>query len=597
MAQDEEQESGGGCVAGIVGLCYWAMLAASTIGPGTITLMSKGGAEFGLRLCWTIPIASLIAYCLQEAGARLQILQQTSFGGAMRIHFQPQSDDQVPIAANIDAELDSLPVVTADGAEDGPIVGLASPATAAVLSGDSLPTPKISIAMALMVVVANTFLEIAQFAGLMAAVKYYAGDPVTVRLAVSIMLAITVALILFKGNVDKISQGLGLVVVVMTVTFTISAMQTGFELGELVTGFLPQLPPASASGSPSAPQALGMIATTALPFNVFLASILAEGKTMSETRTGVGFSTVVTAVLSLLVVIVGTGIDLSDGSDFSLSKLTKHIGVSSGPASEFMFVGGLFAASLSSALTVALGAAIACQSLLSTGPADESWAPDSKSYRGIVAFQLVLSCVCVGLGINTVSLIMLSQVVGGVLLPTVSFCLLVCMNSPRLAELRRARAGKTSGRQTRRLNILLVFTCTATCFLAFTAVVPIVTADGVTGTPLYVISFLAAMVMLACSIRVVRAQRREDRNKALSDSQQEVPCESERNRAGSIARMEYARRVVLAHQQDDDTTILKQFDPSTSEHERCRSGSLARMEAARMKVLADFREEDNHDNL
>ena len=30
--------------------------------------------------------------------------------------------------------------------------------------------------MATMVVVANTFLEIAQFAGLMAAVKYYAGE-------------------------------------------------------------------------------------------------------------------------------------------------------------------------------------------------------------------------------------------------------------------------------------------------------------------------------------------------------------------------------------------------------------------------------------
>ena len=56
-------------------------------------------------------------------------------------------------------------------------------------------------------------------------------------------------------------------------------------------------------------------------------------------------------------------------------------------------------------------------------------------------------------------------------------------------------------------------------------------------------------------------------------------------------------QVVLAHQQDDDTTILKQFDPSKSESERCRSGSLARMEAARMKVLSDFGEEDSHDNL
>ena len=54
MAQDDEEQQSGGCVAGFVGLCYWAMLAASTIGPGTITLMSKGGAEFGLRLIWSV---------------------------------------------------------------------------------------------------------------------------------------------------------------------------------------------------------------------------------------------------------------------------------------------------------------------------------------------------------------------------------------------------------------------------------------------------------------------------------------------------------------------------------------------------------------
>eukprot|EP00658_Telonema_sp_P-2_P054845 TRINITY_DN43619_c0_g1_i1.p2 TRINITY_DN43619_c0_g1~~TRINITY_DN43619_c0_g1_i1.p2 ORF type:complete len:114 (+),score=42.66 TRINITY_DN43619_c0_g1_i1:71-412(+) len=72
--------------------CYWAMLAASTIGPGTITLMSRGGAEYNLQLGWTIILASFIAYCLQEAGARLQILQGVSFGEAMRLHFQSASD-------------------------------------------------------------------------------------------------------------------------------------------------------------------------------------------------------------------------------------------------------------------------------------------------------------------------------------------------------------------------------------------------------------------------------------------------------------------------------------------------------------------------
>ena len=121
-------------------------------------------------------------------------------------------------------------------------------------------------------VTANTFLECAQFAGLLAAVKYYAGDAVAVRVVCTLLFCVVVALILFLGDVDRISKALGVVVVVMTVTFTISAAQTGVDLGKLIVGHIPQLP------AGSAPQALGMIATTAIPFNVFLASTLAEGR-------------------------------------------------------------------------------------------------------------------------------------------------------------------------------------------------------------------------------------------------------------------------------------------------------------------------------
>ena len=130
------------------------------------------------------------------------------------------------------------------------------------------------------------------------------------------------------------------------------------------------------------------------------------------------------------MVIVGTGVDLSDGSDFSLEKLAKQIGNSSGAASEFMFMMGLLAASLSSALTVAMGAAIACQSLMGRatdeGRIDEEWGESSWHYRGIIVMQLIVSFGIVAAGFDTVFVIMLSQIVGGVLLPTVSFCLLIC---------------------------------------------------------------------------------------------------------------------------------------------------------------------------
>ena len=52
----------------VLGLSYWAMLAASTIGPGTITLMAKGGADMSADphygdacLSWTIAVASVVS--------------------------------------------------------------------------------------------------------------------------------------------------------------------------------------------------------------------------------------------------------------------------------------------------------------------------------------------------------------------------------------------------------------------------------------------------------------------------------------------------------------------------------------------------------
>ena len=99
-------------------------------------------------------------------------------------------------------------------------------------------------------------------------------------------------------------------------------------------------------------------------------------------RVGVQFSTLVTGVLSLLLVITGTAVsDIvqlehagSGGGGgaavpfvFHIEDLTHTLRQLINPTAEAFFVGGLVAASMSSALTVAMGAALACQSLLSGG--------------------------------------------------------------------------------------------------------------------------------------------------------------------------------------------------------------------------------------
>jgi hypothetical protein len=278
----------------VMGLCYWAMLAASTIGPGTITLMAKGGADMHAKknygdacLSWTILVASVIAYTLQESAARLQILTDTSFGAAMYVHFQARSESGRPKPPQ--------------------------PRNAVARAmGTSSCTPNVSLVMAGLIIFANTILECAQVAGMMAAVEYYGGKGTFTRTIVSFVVCTTVAVVLFKGNIDSISKALGAVVALMAVVFTISSWAAGIDAED----FVPAMP------ADAADQSLGMIATTALPFNVFLASSLAQGFELKEMQTGVQFSTAVTAVISLLLIITGTAVE--NGPDgFHIADLAQ----------------------------------------------------------------------------------------------------------------------------------------------------------------------------------------------------------------------------------------------------------------------------------
>ena len=49
----------------VVSLLYWSMLAACTIGPGTVVTCARAGAEHGLALVWALVFASILAFILQ----------------------------------------------------------------------------------------------------------------------------------------------------------------------------------------------------------------------------------------------------------------------------------------------------------------------------------------------------------------------------------------------------------------------------------------------------------------------------------------------------------------------------------------------------
>jgi len=72
----------------IASLLYWTMLAACTVGPGTVVTCARAGAEYGMSMIWALVFASILAYILQEGTARLSIVSGKSLGQCLRMKYR-----------------------------------------------------------------------------------------------------------------------------------------------------------------------------------------------------------------------------------------------------------------------------------------------------------------------------------------------------------------------------------------------------------------------------------------------------------------------------------------------------------------------------
>ena len=69
-------------------MMYWTMLAACTVGPGTVVTCARAGAEYDLSLIWALVFASTLAFTLQEGTARLTIVSGKSLGQCLQHRYR-----------------------------------------------------------------------------------------------------------------------------------------------------------------------------------------------------------------------------------------------------------------------------------------------------------------------------------------------------------------------------------------------------------------------------------------------------------------------------------------------------------------------------
>ena len=146
------------------------------------------------------------------------------------------------------------------------------------------------------------------------------------------------------------------------------------EASDFGHGLLPNIPSTPAGGSVTV---LSMIATTCIPFNMFLAASMSETATMGQMKRGIAFASLLTALISVLIVVIGSDIDVPKDEDFGVEDLGYAIYDKLGSVAQICFCIGLYAAAYSSAITIPLGAALTAQQIFLEGRFQDHASPNT----------------------------------------------------------------------------------------------------------------------------------------------------------------------------------------------------------------------------
>lgn len=355
---------------GFGSVLLWSVISAAFIGPGTVTTAARAGAAHDFQLLWALVFSTGAAIVLQEAAARITIASGKSLGEIIALRY----------------------------AKRGRYLSLAL--FAAVAFG-------------------CTAYEAGNILGAVAGLQLLTAAPAH---WLSLLVAVPAALLLWSGRHAGIARLMGAVVFVMGFAFIWVALQTKVPAVEVLQGALvPTMPPGALL------LVTGLIGTTIVPYNLFLASGIGQGQSIGQMRSGLILAVLIGGLISMAILAAGTTV----AGDFSYAAVGQALARQTGQVGATLFAVGLFAAGATSTVTAPLAAAVTARSLLG-------------SYAGWKAqnFQLVWAIVlCTGLafgmaGVRPIPAIILAQAINGVLLPFVAAFVLLAINDRKLLPAR-----------------------------------------------------------------------------------------------------------------------------------------------------------------
>ncbi len=355
------------------------LVAAAFIGPGTVTLCTLAGVNFGYALLWAMLLSIIATIVLQEMAARLGIISQKGLSEIIR------SEIKNPIFKTF--------------------------AIILILSA---------------IVIGNTAYEAANISGGVLGLETIIGSPNITIAGVSInylsvIIGIVAFVLLYLGNYKVLEKVLVSLVILMSLAFLVTAIITKPNVFDIFKGaFIPKFP------KDSILTIIGLIGTTVVPYNLFLHASLVKEKWHSESdlkfaRKDTILAVILGGLVSMCIIVSAASIDAQNINN--AADLAKGLEPLFGSFAKYFLGIGLFAAGITSAITAPLAAAF-----VASGCLDWNSNMRSKKFRAVWMFILGIGVISSSSGIKSIEIIKFAQVANGILLPIIAGFLIWIMN-------------------------------------------------------------------------------------------------------------------------------------------------------------------------
>ncbi len=349
------------------------LIAAAFIGPGTVTLCSIAGASFGYSLLWALLLSIIATIVLQEMALRIGLITNKGLAEVIRVSIKNKFINRFLILLIL------CSILIGNAAyEAGNITG-ASLGIIAIINSETL--------------------------------NY-----------IPLLIGFIAFIILYIGDYKILERSLIFLVIVMSVSFLITAIMTRPDLSSLLNGlFIPKI------NSESLIVVLGLIGTTVVPYNLFLHSSLVKEKwndisKLKTARIESFISIIIGGIVSMAIII--TAASVSNDNVKSVIDLAKGLEPLYGKFAIYFLGIGLFASGITSSITAPLAAAYVAKSCF-------SWRGSLKSLNfRLVWFLILLIGVVVSLlKLNPIEVIKFAQFSNSLLLPIIAILLFWLINN------------------------------------------------------------------------------------------------------------------------------------------------------------------------